>query len=222
MNTLLHFENFDVMIHVIIYDDNSTRRESLKSLLESAEGYIVSGMFGNCVHVEEHMKQFEPDIVLMDIQMPECDGIEGVKKISEFFPGTKVIMQTVFEDDDKIFDAIKYGASGYILKQAEPRKIIDAIEEVLQGGSPMTPSIATKVLGFFRSQSDHNQNKFGLSDREKEILNELVEGKSYKMVAERLSISYHTVNSHIKKIYDKLQVHSVGEAVSKAIQQKIV
>jgi DNA-binding NarL/FixJ family response regulator len=210
------------MTHVIIYDDNATRRESLKILLESAEGYIVCGMFGNCVHVEQHMKEFEPDIVLMDIQMPECDGIEGVKKISEFFPNTKVIMQTVFEDDDKIFDAIKFGASGYILKKAEPHKIIEAIEEVLQGGSAMTPSIATKVLGFFRSQSDHNQNKFGLSDREKEILNELVDGKSYKMVAEKLSISYHTVNSHIKKIYDKLQVHSVGEAISKAIHQKIV
>ena len=168
------------------------------------------------------MKEFEPDIVLMDIQMPECDGIEGVKKISEFFSNTKVIMQTVFEDDDKIFDAIKFGASGYILKKAEPHKIIEAIEEVLQGGSAMTPSIATKVLGFFRSQSYHNQNKFGLSDREKEILNELVDGKSYKMVAEKLSISYHTVNSHIKKIYDKLQVHSVGEAISKAIHQKIV
>ena len=210
------------MTHVIIYDDNATRRESLKILLESAEGYIVCGMFGSCVHVEQHMKEFEPDIVLMDIQMPECDGIEGVKKISEFFPNTKVIMQTVFEDDDKIFDAIKFGASGYILKKAEPHKIIEAIEEVLQGGSAMTPSIATKVLGFFRSQSDHNQNKFGLSDREKEILNELVDGKSYKMVAEKLSISYHTVNSHIKKIYDKLQVHSVGEAISKAIHQKIV
>lgn len=210
------------MTHIIVYDDNATRRESLKILLESVGGYIVCGMFENCLHVEKHMKEFEPDIVLMDIQMPECDGIEGVKKISEFFPNVKIIMQTVFEDDDKIFDAIKYGASGYILKKTEPHRIIEAIKDVLNGGSPMTPSIATKLLSFFRSQSDHNQNNFGLSNREKEILNELVEGKSYKMVADKLSISYHTVNSHIKKIYDKLQVHSLGEAISKAIHQKIV
>jgi DNA-binding NarL/FixJ family response regulator len=168
------------------------------------------------------MKALQPDVVLMDIQMPEADGIQGVKTINELFPNIKVIMQTVFEDDDKIFDAIRFGAAGYILKKAEPQKIIDAINEVVAGGSPMTPSIATKVLGYFRKKEVDNSELYRLSEREKEILVLLVDGKSYKMIADALSISYHTVNSHIKKIYEKLQVHSVGEAVSKAIQNKLI
>lgn len=213
---------FVYMVTLVIYDDNPHRRESLKVLLESSIGFDIAGMFPNCLNVKEHMKALQPDVVLMDIQMPEADGIQGVKTINELFPNIKVIMQTVFEDDDKIFDAIRFGAAGYILKKAEPQKIIDAINEVVAGGSPMTPSIATKVLGYFRKKEVDNSELYGLSEREKEILVLLVDGKSYKMIADALSISYHTVNSHIKKIYEKLQVHSVGEAVSKAIQNKLI
>jgi len=210
------------MVNIVIYDDNFNRRESLKILLESVEDFNVTGQFTNCNEVQADMNQLHPQIVLMDIQMPETDGIQGVKIINEYFPDIKVIMQTVFEDDDKIFDAIRFGACGYILKKAAPEKIIDAIREAMLGGSPMTPSIATKVLGYFRKQETQRPELYGLSEREKEILQQLVDGKSYKMVAEQLNISYHTVNSHVKKIYEKLQVHSVGEAVSKAIQQRII
>jgi DNA-binding NarL/FixJ family response regulator len=210
------------MVNIVIYDDNFNRRESLKILLESVEDFNVTGLFTNCNAVQADMNQLHPHIVLMDIQMPETDGIQGVKIINEYFPDIKVIMQTVFEDDDKIFDAIRFGACGYILKKAAPEKIIDAIREAMLGGSPMTPSIATKVLGYFRKQETQRPELYGLSEREKEILQQLVDGKSYKMVAEQLNISYHTVNSHVKKIYEKLQVHSVGEAVSKAIQQRII
>lgn len=154
--------------------------------------------------------------------MPNVDGIHGVKIINHLFPNVKVIMQTVFEDDEKIFDALRYGASGYILKKTEPEKIIEAIYDVLSGGSPMTPSIATRVLSFFREKQKQGTNDFGLTERETEILQNLVNGKSYKMIADAMNISYHTVNSHIKKIYDKLQVHSVSEAVSKALQEKII
>jgi DNA-binding NarL/FixJ family response regulator len=210
------------MVNIVIYDDNFNRRESLKILLESVEDFNVTGQFTNCNAVQADMNQLHPHIVLMDIQMPETDGIQGVKIINEYFPDIKVIMQTVFEDDDKIFDAIRFGACGYILKKAAPEKIIDAIREAMLGGSPMTPSIATKVLGYFRKQETQRPELYGLSEREKEILQQLVDGKSYKMVAEQLNISYHTVNSHVKKIYEKLQVHSVGEAVSKAIQQRII
>lgn len=150
------------------------------------------------------------------------DGIEGVRRIKEWYPNIHVIMQTVFEDDEKIFDALRFGASGYLLKKSEPSKIIEAIEEVLQGGSPMTPSIATRVLHYFRQQNEQKPEHYGLSDREREILHFLVDGLSYKMIADRLAISYNTVNSHIKKIYDKLQVHSVSEAVSKAIRNNLV
>jgi DNA-binding NarL/FixJ family response regulator len=210
------------MVTVVIYDDNPHRRESLKILLESSPGFHIAGMFPNCSNVKNEMDEFQPDVVLMDIQMPEVDGIQGVKLINEIFPNIKVIMQTVFEDDEKIFDAIRFGASGYILKKAEPHKLLDAIREVLEGGSPMTPSIATRVLGYFRKKEVDNSELYGLSEREKEILVLLVDGKSYKMIADKLSISYHTVNSHVKKIYEKLHVHSVGEAVSKAIQNKLI
>ncbi len=209
------------MTSIVIYDDNPGRRESLRMLLESHDEFIVTGDFADCSDVKAQIEELQPDVVLMDIQMPLVDGLEGVRIIKEYFPNIYVIMQTVFEDDEKIFDAMRYGASGYILKKTDPRQIIQAIEEVRRGGSPMTPSIATRVLHFFRKQHETKPDQYGLSEREKEILQFLVDGMSYKMIAERLDISYNTVNSHIKKIYDKLQVHSVSEAVSKAIRSNI-
>jgi len=192
-------------------------------LLDAADGFHVLGMFPNCAEVSQQMDELNPDVVLMDIQMPDVDGIQGVKIIGKLHPHIKVIMQTVFEDDEKIFEALRYGASGYILKKTEPQRIIEAIKEVINGGSPMTPSIATRVLGYFRNHNDTISNEmYGLSEREKDILLRLVEGNSYKMIAEQISLSYHTVNSHIKKIYRKLHVNSLGEAVSKAIHKKIV
>ncbi len=210
------------MTRILIYDDNPGRRESLRMLLESSEGLEVVGEFQDCSDVKAQIETFFPDVVLMDIQMPEVDGIEGVRIIKEYFPDVHIIMQTVFEDDEKIFDAMRFGASGYILKKTDPQLIISAIEDVLKGGSPMTPSIATRVLHFFRKQQNSRPDQYGLSERESEILQLLVEGLSYKLIAERIFISYHTVNSHIKKIYDKLQVHSVSEAVSKAIRNNII
>jgi DNA-binding NarL/FixJ family response regulator len=209
------------MTNIVIFDDNPGRRESLRMLLESHSEFIVTGDFADCSNVKAQIEELRPDVVLMDIQMPLVDGLQGVRIIKEYFPNIHVIMQTVFEDDDKIFDAMRYGASGYILKKTDPRQIIQAIEEVRRGGSPMTPSIATRVLHFFRKQHETKPDQYGLSEREKEILQFLVDGMSYKMIAERLDISYNTVNSHIKKIYDKLQVHSVSEAVSKAIRSNI-
>ena len=209
------------MTNIVIFDDNPGRRESLRMLLESHSEFIVTGDFADCSNVKAQIEELQPDVVLMDIQMPLVDGLEGVRIIKEYFPNIYVIMQTVFEDDEKIFDAMRYGASGYILKKTDPRQIIQAIEEVRRGGSPMTPSIATRVLHFFRKQHETKPDQYGLSEREKEILQFLVDGMSYKMIAERLDISYNTVNSHIKKIYDKLQVHSVSEAVSKAIRSNI-
>jgi DNA-binding NarL/FixJ family response regulator len=209
------------MVSIVIFDDNPGRRESLRMLLESRENFIVTGEFPDCSNVKAEIEKLRPDVVLMDIQMPQVNGIEGVRIIKEFFPDVHVIMQTVFEDDEKIFDAMRFGASGYILKKTDPQQIIVAIEDVLNGGSPMTPSIATRVIHFFRKQNDKRPEQYGLSDREAEILQYLVDGLSYKMIADKVNISYNTVNSHIKKIYDKLQVHSVSEAVSKAIRNNI-
>lgn len=206
----------------MVYDDNASRRESLDLLLQSYNDFIVQGAFNDCSNVEQEINNLQPDIVLMDIEMPNVDGISGVKIINRLFPNVKVIMQTVFEDDEKIFDALRFGASGYILKKTDPSKIIEAIREVMNGGSPMTPSIATRVLKFFRDKGAVDTQNFGLTTREMDILQHLVDGKSYKMISSDLNISYHTVNSHVKKIYDKLQVNSVSEAVSKALQQKII
>lgn len=207
---------------IIIYDDNDSRRESLEMLLESYDHLNVIGNFSHCNEIETQLKVLAPDVILMDIQMPGISGIEAVQIINKISPSIKIIMQTVFEDEEKIFDALRFGAGGYILKKDSPEKIISAIDDIMTGGAPMTPVIANKVLQFFRSDSNSGGIDYGLTDREKMVLKALVEGKSYKMIAEIMNISYHTVNSHVRKIYDKLQVHSAGEAVNKALTQNIL
>jgi DNA-binding NarL/FixJ family response regulator len=170
----------------------------------------------------EQVKELKPDVVLMDIDMPLVNGIAGLKLIRKHAPETMVIMQTVFEEEEKIFDAIRSGAHGYFLKKTPPQKLIEGIRDVRDGGAPMTASVARKVLEVFQHQPQRGANKFDLTDREFEILSHLVKGMSYKMIADKAEISWHTVNSHCKKIYEKLHVHSASEAVAKAIDQKII
>jgi DNA-binding NarL/FixJ family response regulator len=146
----------------------------------------------------------------MDINMPEVDGIEGLKIIKSTYPEIKVLIQTAFDDSDKIFTCIKNGASGYILKNDKPQRILQAIEEVYQGGASMNPAIAQKVLDFFTPQ----KTKSPLSPKENEVLALLAEGLSYKMVADKLGVSYSTINTHIKRIYEKLHISSLGEAIA--------
>ena len=162
-----------------------------------------------------------PDVVLMDIEMPNVDGISGVGKIKKVFPQIRIIMQTVFEDEGKIFASLQAGADGYILKNASAEKIIQSIREVNSGGASMTPSVALKVIKFF-NQNKNPVSDYNLTPKEKEVLSLLAEGNSYKMVADKLDISFFTVNTHVKKIYEKLHVHSLGEAVSMAIKNKLV
>ena len=209
------------MIRVVIYDDHLQRCESLKALLMMTEGMECVGFFENCSHVTEDMKELQPDVVLMDIEMPVVDGINGVVKIKKEFPHIRIIMQTVFEDEARIFACLQAGAEGYILKNASAEKIIQSIREVYEGGASMTPSVALRVMKYF-NQSKPTVEDYSLTAKEKEVLALLSDGNSYKMVADKLGISYSTVNSHIKKIYEKLHVHSLGEAVSLAIKQKIV
>jgi DNA-binding NarL/FixJ family response regulator len=206
-------------IKVVIYDDNKSRRDSLGLLILSDSSLELGGTFANCTSVISDMKQYQPDVVLMDIQMPEVDGIEAVRQIHESFPEIKVIMQTVFEDDDKVFESLQNGASGYILKRTPPEKVIEAVHDVYEGGSPITPAIASKVLKFFLSSQKPAkpfEQDFNLSERETEILIHLSQGFSYKLIAEKCSISVFTVNAHIRKIYQKLQVHSATEAIAKS------
>jgi DNA-binding NarL/FixJ family response regulator len=197
-------------VKVFLYDDNEPRRDSLKALIELTPEILFTGSAPDCSAISADMKYYRPDVVLMDINMPNVDGIEGLRQIRQLFPHIKVLMQTVFDDNDKIFNSIRCGASGYILKKDPPQRILQAIQEVYEGGAVMNPGIAQKVLDYFQPKQVQNP----LSEREKQVLILLAEGLSYKMVADKLALSFHTVNTHAKNIYEKLHVASLGEAIA--------
>lgn len=198
-------------IRVFIYDDSVARRQSLQALIALTPELVYCGEAENCENVIAEMKNAHPDVVLMDINMPGTNGIEGLISIRRHFPEIKVLMQTVFDDTDKVFESIKNGANGYVLKKDPPEKLVEAIKEAFLGGAVMNPGIAQKVLSFFARQKEADG---GLSVREREVLRLLAEGKSYKMIAAQFELSYHTVNTHIKNIYEKLHVQSLGEAIA--------
>ena len=216
------FEIFFAMIRVVIFEDNRSLREGLAALIGGTAGFECRGAFPNCNNLLKNIAQTKPDVILMDIEMPGMNGIEAVQMIKEQFPETKILMETIFDDDEKIFKSICAGAEGYILKNTSPAEIMESIKEIYEGGSPMTPSIANRVLKMVKEKPYVSDNSFDLSLREKEILAFLVKGMSYKMVASNCFISIETVNVHVKNIYKKLQVHSKTEAVAKAIKNRIV
>jgi DNA-binding NarL/FixJ family response regulator len=207
-------------IKVIIFDDNDSLRDSVAMLLQDTANFTLAGSYAHCLDVTENIKDTKPDVVIMDIDMPGMNGIEGVKLIHKNFPTIQILMLTVFDDDEKVFAAIKAGAGGYILKNAEPKNLLHAISEVYNGGAPMTPGVAKKVLQQFQTMLPEEED-YHLSIREKEVLGLLVEGLSYKMIAAKLNVTYDTVRAHMKKIYEKLHVASMTEAVAKAINQKL-
>ncbi|HVS95782.1 MAG TPA: response regulator transcription factor [Puia sp.] len=206
---------------IVIFEDNSRLRHSLRVLLEGVEGYTVSGDYENCEHAADIVSEQHPDVVIMDIDMPGVDGIEGLRIIKELYPQTYIIMHTVFEDAERLFRCLCNGANGYILKNTSFVHLLEAIENVLRGGAPLSPPIARKVLESFR-QSDAQRLKYHLSDREKEVLGYLVKGYSYKMIAGQCHISLDTVRGHIRNIYSKLHVNCGREAVSRALRDRIV
>lgn len=209
-------------IRVAIFEDNFLLRESLFQLVNGTPGLICTGAFANCDNLIFNISKSNPDVILMDIKMPGKTGIEGMLIIHDQFPQIKVIMQTVVDHEDKIFTSICNGASGYLLKNTPPAALLHAITEVFEGGAPMTPAIAMKVLEKFRKQSVPTLKEFNnLSNRENEILECLVEGMSYKMIAIVRNISIDTVRFHIRNIYEKLHVNSKSEAVVKAMRDKI-
>lgn len=210
-------------VRILVYDDNIGRQEALKLLIADTPDMEFVGAKENCNTAEHDIARLQPDVVLMDIDMPLVNGIEGLKRIKKLAPNIFIIMQTVFEDEKKIFEAIRAGADGYFLKKTDPDKLIDGIRDVLDGGAPMTPSVAKKVLEMFHHQpSGKKENHFELTPREIDILTMLTKGLSYKMIADATGLRYHTVNSHLKKIYEKLHVHSATEAVAKAFDQGLV
>ncbi|MEO5647457.1 MAG: response regulator transcription factor [Chitinophagaceae bacterium] len=213
-------------LRIAIFDDNNNIRDSISLLLKTEKEFEVVGSFAHVLDCTIDIKACNPDVILMDIEMPEMSGIEALKIIKKEFPDILILMQTVFEDDDRVFDSICAGASGYILKNYLNTRLIESIKELQFGGSPMSPSIARKVLTKMQQIPEHVKPQaapeYHLTPREKEVLACVVNGLSYKMVADQLYISYETVRAHVKHIYQKLHVASLTEVVHKAMKERIV
>ena len=209
-------------IKIIHYEDNNHLREGMVFLMQATPALDLVGSFRDCSLLEKQIQSLQPDVVLMDIDLPGRNGIEAVKILKEINPQIQALMLTVFEDEEKIFAAIRNGASGYLLKNTAPSEIIEAIFDIHKGGSPMTASVARKVLLFFQQQISTQKPDYKLSDREIDILKSLVKGNSYKLIADELFISIDTVRTHIRHIYDKLHVNSKTEAVLKALKEGLV
>lgn len=208
------------MLRLIIYEDKDTLRESLRLMFGGLEGVEVAAAFSNCNTVMDDMDIYRPQVVLMDIDMPGKNGIYDGGKIKESYPEINVVMHTVFDDDEKIFQSLEAGADGYLLKNTSPVKLYEAIHDVTLGSAPISPGIAKKVLQAFHKRKP--QTEFDLSKREKEILQLLVDGYTYKKIASVCFISMDTVRTHLKNIYTKLQVNSGKEAIAKALKYRIV
>lgn len=209
------------MTRILIYEDNSQLREVLSILIDGMPNYNLVGAYGNCTNIVEEVRRTMPDLILMDIDMPFISGVEGLKLLRKQSIQTKVVMLTVFDDNKNVFEAIKSGANGYILKKTPPSRLMEYLEDALNGGAPMTSSIAAQVLNMVAEKHTTRTENFNLSAREQEVLNLLVEGFSYKLIADKLFISMDTVRSHIKKIYDKLHVNSKSEAVAKTLRANL-
>jgi len=207
------------MLKVILYEDNEPLRESIATMFSLDNRFQLAGSFGDVMNVDEQVAAITPDCILMDIDMPGVTGIEAVRRLRQNQCLIPIIMLTVFDDNVHVLDAIQSGASGYILKKHISTRLFASLDEVMEGGAPMSPAIARMVIA---SMQKKNSNAYGLTPRENEILKSLSTGNSYKMIASAFQISIDTVRAHIKKIYEKLQVHSQTEAVSKAINERLV
>jgi len=213
-------------LRVAIFEDNKLVRESFEAILNGTDGFTCSGAFSSCNNLKHDVARSNPDVILMDIEMPGMTGIEATQKVKQDHRDIKILIQTVFDDDEKVFAAICGGASGYILKKTTPAKLIESIQEVNDGGAPMSPSIATKVLTLFQKfappQQKTNDEAPNLSKREKEILLLMMEGDNYHIIAEKCFLSYDTVRTHVRSIYKKLHVASVNQAIVKAFKQRLI
>jgi DNA-binding NarL/FixJ family response regulator len=204
------------MINVAIVEDNKEIREGLAALINGSDGFHCVGEFRNAEDALFDLQKIQSDVVLMDINLPRMSGIECTRRLKDRQPDVPIMMLTVYEDDDKIFDSLRVGASGYLLKKTPPARLLDAIFEVYNGGSPMSSRIARKVVDTFRALGTSSKETENLSKRENEILSYLAKGYRYKEIANALFISIETVRTHLRNIYEKLHVRSRGEAVLKA------
>ena len=212
------------LIYIALIEDNAAIRQGWEIVLNNAENMRVIGSFTNCEQAFASSAIAEADIVLMDIGLPGMSGIEGVRYLKERYPQQIVVMCTVHEDDEKIFDALCAGAVGYLLKKTPPDKLVDALREAYQGGSPMTPTVARKVIASFQKKPIRSATgeTVSMSEREQQILERMAQGKSYAAIADEICLSVDGVYYHIRHIYEKLQVHSRAEAVAKGIKNRLI
>jgi len=211
------------MIKVIIVEDNPIFREGIASFINATNGFNCPKTFETYEVLLEEIKAINPDVLISDINLPGMSGIEGVKKVKEILPELKIVMLTVYEDDKRIFDAILSGATGYLSKKTTPAKILEAVTEAYEGGSPMNSNIAAKVINLLRSQTNRSvSEEIKISSKERIILENLATGSNYKSIATELNISVHTIRYHIKNIYSKLQASSQSEAIAQAYRKGIL
>jgi len=206
------------MIHVVIIEDIKEIREGLQLLIDSSDGFACNTTFATAEEAIAGLPGCCPDVALMDIHLPGISGIEAIKKLKVQCPCTQFIMSTVYEDDENIFDSLKAGASGYLLKKTAPSKILEAITEVYNGGSPMSSQIARKVIASFQHKDSIEEADI-LTPKEKEVLKALAKGLRYKEIAGEFGVSIETIRSHARKIYEKLQVQSRTEALNKVYRR---
>jgi DNA-binding NarL/FixJ family response regulator len=208
---------------VVIIEDNELLRDSLMEAINKSGQISCRNSFGSGEAALDLIEKEElvPDIILLDIGLPGMNGIELIPELKKLSPSSKILIITVHDDDENVFNAICAGASGYLLKDLSADGIVNSISEVMNGGAPMNSHIAKKVLNMFRDQNVKSDS-YSLSEREKEILSLLVDGLSKKQIADKIFLSYHTVDSHIRNIYAKLEVHSRSSAISKAIREKLL
>ena len=206
-------------ITVSIVDDEADLREHIAGYLAAAGNITCKSAYASAKEALNHLPQDKPDVILMDINLGEMDGIECVRRLTALMPDARVLMLTVFEDSDQIFRALAAGASGYLLKRLSPKKLLEAIEEVCAGGSPMSAPIARKVVQSFKATPAGGDESADLSERERAVLDGLAEGLAYKQIADQLQISIHTVRNYIRRIYEKLHVRSRTEAVAKFLRK---
>ncbi len=209
-------------IKVVIFEDNKHLRESLQLLIASSGKFECIGAYPDTRNVVAIISKAIPDIIITDIEMPVMNGIHATALIKTRFPEIPVLILTVFDDSERIFQSLRAGGNGYLLKNSSPDEILQALMEVYNGGSALSPAVARKVIQFFQTNPQVQQNDYHLTQKEKELLQHLVEGLSYKMIADVMIISFETVKSHVKNVYRKLHVSSNSEAVAKAIKQHIV
>jgi DNA-binding NarL/FixJ family response regulator len=213
----------DKPIKVAIVEDRRELREGLGMLINGTEGFICSGTYRSMEETLSAMAAAAPpDIVLSDIGLPGMSGIEGIRLLKDRFPDLIILMLTIYEDDERIFDAICAGACGYLLKKTSPARLLEALKEAVQGGAPMSPEVASRVISLFREIRPPQRPEYELSPHETRLLKLFIEGHNYKTAAAELGVTVHTVSFHLRSIYDKLQVHSKSEAVAKALRNRLV